>query len=208
MQLHEIKRNKPNKKKKRIGRGGKKGTYSGKGMKGQKSRAGGTPRPVLRDIVKKFPKRRGYRFNSIQVKPVTLSLETIDKHFIKDEIVSPVTLRKKNLIGKSDRKVKILGDGDIEFGLTFEGYITFSDSAKKKIEKAGGKIDTKAKFRSTLPKAERPKKIKKSKAAPKKEIKIEKTAKKSVAKKEMKVLRQVQDKPEKEKKTITKTEKK
>jgi len=161
MQLHEIKKNESNKKKKRIGRGGKKGTYSGKGMKGQKSRAGGTPRPALRDIVKKFPKRRGYRFSSVQEKPVVLSLELIDKHFSKNEVVSPITLNKKGLIGKNDKKVKILGDGDVEFALTFEGYITFSSQAREKIEKAGGKIDTKAKFRSTLPKAERPKRVKK-----------------------------------------------
>lgn len=61
MQLHQIKPSHKLKTKKRIGRGGKKGTYSGKGMKGQKSRAGAKIRPELRDFIKKIPKVRGYK---------------------------------------------------------------------------------------------------------------------------------------------------
>jgi large subunit ribosomal protein L15 len=60
MQLHQIKSSKK-RPKKRIGRGGKKGTYCGKGMKGQKSRAGAKIRPELRDFIKKIPKTRGYK---------------------------------------------------------------------------------------------------------------------------------------------------
>jgi len=60
MQLHQIKSSKK-RLKKRIGRGGKKGTYCGKGMKGQKSRAGAKIRPELRDFIKKIPKVRGYK---------------------------------------------------------------------------------------------------------------------------------------------------
>lgn len=62
MQLHDIQPKSRRKKKKRIGRGGKKGTYCGKGVKGQKSRAGAKIRPELRDLVKKVPKLKGYRF--------------------------------------------------------------------------------------------------------------------------------------------------
>src|SRR4030043_532865 len=47
------------KKKKRVGRGGKRGTYSGKGIKGQKSRAGRKMVPVIRELIKKYPKLRG-----------------------------------------------------------------------------------------------------------------------------------------------------
>lgn len=64
MQLYQIKSSTKNKKKKRIGRGGKKGTYSGKGKKGQRSRAGAKIRPELRDLVKKIPKLRGYKFKT------------------------------------------------------------------------------------------------------------------------------------------------
>jgi large subunit ribosomal protein L15 len=59
MQLHEIQPCQKQKTKKRIGRGGKRGTYSGKGMKGQKSRAGAKIRPEVRDLIKKTPKLRG-----------------------------------------------------------------------------------------------------------------------------------------------------
>ncbi|KKU11931.1 MAG: hypothetical protein UX16_C0001G0027 [Parcubacteria group bacterium GW2011_GWB1_45_7] len=59
MQLHELKPTTVNKGKKRIGRGGKRGTYSGKGMKGQKSRAGRRIRPAIRDLMQRTPKLRG-----------------------------------------------------------------------------------------------------------------------------------------------------
>lgn len=59
MQLHEIHPTHKLKGKKRIGRGGKRGTYSGKGIKGQNSRAGAKVRPEMRDVIKKTPKLRG-----------------------------------------------------------------------------------------------------------------------------------------------------
>ncbi|MDD5552006.1 MAG: hypothetical protein PHI88_02520 [Candidatus Pacebacteria bacterium] len=62
MQLHEIRPIHKLKQKKRVGRGGKKGTYCGRGVKGQKARAGAKIRPELRDLVKKIPKLRGYKF--------------------------------------------------------------------------------------------------------------------------------------------------
>lgn len=61
MQLHKIKPENKLKKSKRVGRGGKRGNYSGKGIKGQKSRAGAKVRPEIRDMIKKIPKRRGYK---------------------------------------------------------------------------------------------------------------------------------------------------
>jgi len=59
MQLHEVKPTTINKSKKRIGRGGKRGTYSGRGIKGQKSRAGRKIRPAVRDLMQRTPKLRG-----------------------------------------------------------------------------------------------------------------------------------------------------
>lgn len=59
MQLHEVVPIHKNKSKKRIGRGGKRGTYSGRGMKGQKSRAGHKIRPAIRDLIQRTPKLRG-----------------------------------------------------------------------------------------------------------------------------------------------------
>ena len=62
MQLHDLKPNYKSKEKKRVGRGGKKGTYSGKGMKGQKSRAGRKLEPPVRGLIKRYHKLRGYKF--------------------------------------------------------------------------------------------------------------------------------------------------
>ena len=85
MQIHNLKN--PNKKrKKRIGRGGKRGTYSGKGMKGQKSRAGHRIRPQLRDIIKKIPKRRGYRMQTPPERTATVNVGELDKKFGDGEI--------------------------------------------------------------------------------------------------------------------------
>lgn len=61
MQLHTLARIHPLKSKKRIGRGGKRGTYSGKGVKGQSSRAGRKIRPGTRDLIQQIPKLRGAR---------------------------------------------------------------------------------------------------------------------------------------------------
>ena len=66
MQTHNIKRKNPNYKSARVGRGGKRGKTSGRGTKGQNARAGRKKRPEMRDIIKKLPKLRGYRFNTIK----------------------------------------------------------------------------------------------------------------------------------------------
>lgn len=60
MQLHELQSLHPNKKEKRVGRGGKRGTYSGRGVKGQSSRAGHRIRPAERDLIQRMPKLRGF----------------------------------------------------------------------------------------------------------------------------------------------------
>ncbi len=101
MQLHEVKPKHKIKKRKRIGRGGKRGTYSGRGIKGQKSRAGGKLRPEMRDIIKKIPKKRGYRFKSIREKAQIVNLESLEKHFSKEPaIITPELLLKAGLIRK------------------------------------------------------------------------------------------------------------
>ncbi|OGI73105.1 hypothetical protein A3D42_02165 [Candidatus Nomurabacteria bacterium RIFCSPHIGHO2_02_FULL_41_18] len=66
MQIHDLKRSHKNKKDRMVGRGGKHAKTSGRGGKGQTARAGNKRRPELRDIIKKLPKNRGYRFKSAQ----------------------------------------------------------------------------------------------------------------------------------------------
>jgi ribosomal protein L15 len=74
MQKHNLKRAHKNKKDRMVGRGGKHAKTSGRGGKGQTARAGNKRRPELRDIIKKLPKNRGYRFNSVR-QDIVLSKE-------------------------------------------------------------------------------------------------------------------------------------
>ena len=122
MQLHQIKPRHKLKKKKRIGRGGKRGTYSGRGIKGQKARAGAKIRPEIRDFIKKIPKKRGYRFKA-KSKPKIVNLKDLEKNFKEGEVVSPETLLKKGLIDKVKGRtpeVKILGEGKLSKNLEFK----------------------------------------------------------------------------------------
>lgn len=152
MQLHQLVSKTKNKKRKRVGRGGKRGTFSGHGSKGQKSRAGTRIRPGFRGgdnpIWKLFPKKRGAtkkvdikhrRFQVGQIKPVIVNLDVLNSSFQDNETVSPKILVKKGIIGKSKKNVKVLGDGELSKKLIFSG-LKFSKSASDKILKAGSVI--------------------------------------------------------------------
>lgn len=140
MQLHDLPGKK--KQKKRVGRGGKRGTYSGRGIKGQKARAGRRIRPQLRDVLKKIPKRRGYRFRVFRKKPSVVNTGILERHFEVGAIISPKTLVEKGLVSavrKQLPRVKLLGSGTLTKKLLVE-HCQVSQSAKEKIEKAGGSI--------------------------------------------------------------------
>lgn len=144
MQLNQIKPIHRPKKAKRVGRGGKKGTYCGRGIKGQKSRAGRKLKPIIKELIKRYPKLRGYRgkFKGEKEELVILNLENLEKKFEDSEIVSPKTLLEKKLISKIKGrvpKVKILGKGEIKKKIIVENCLV-SKQAKEKIEKAGGEI--------------------------------------------------------------------
>ncbi len=139
MQIHELKPKTKNKTKKRIGRGGKRGTYSGKGMKGQKSRAGAKMAPIARELIKRYPKLRGYNFSPLK-KDFTINISLIDKFFTENEVVTPQVLAKKGLIGKSKKlPIKILGNGNISKKIIIRNC-SVSAKAKEIIENAGGKV--------------------------------------------------------------------
>jgi len=143
MQIHQIKPTIKLKKKKRIGRGGKKGTYSGKGIKGQKSRAGKKLVPVVRGIIKKYHKLKGYRFNGINKEKIaTINLTLLNNKFNNNEIISPGVLVEKRLIRKINGKiplVKILGNGNLTKTFIFKDC-KFSKSAEEKIKKIENNI--------------------------------------------------------------------
>ena len=140
MQIHQLKI-KFQKKKRRIGRGGKKGTYSGRGIKGQKSRSGTKINPIFEGgrstLIEHLPKSRGYK--SIFPKNQIITLEKISRLFDEGAVINPQTLREKRLIRKIKVPVKILGSGKFTKKLTIEKCLV-STSAKEKIEAAGGKI--------------------------------------------------------------------
>lgn len=125
---------------KRVGRGGKRGTYSGRGLKGQRARSGGkagTLRRGLKQLVERTHKLSG--FKSIHPKPYIVSLDALERRFEDGDKVNPSTLLKKGLIQNTERKVKILSNGDLKKKLVVENCLA-SESAKKIIEKAGGSI--------------------------------------------------------------------
>lgn len=142
MQLHQIRPIHKQKKQKRIGHGGKHGTHSGRGVKGQKSRSSRRMKPIIRELIKKYPKLRGYKFKSHKLKPVIINLDILEKKFGPEEKISPQTLLEKRLIRKIKGrvpKVKILGTGEIKKPLTIEDC-QVSKGAEERIKKAGGKI--------------------------------------------------------------------
>jgi len=142
MQLHQLKSIHKRKKQKRIGRGGKRGTYSGRGIKGQKTRAGRKMVPPIRQLIKRYPKLRGYRFKSRKKKPAIINIKDLDKVFKKGDLISPQVLIEKRLIRKIKGmlpEVKILAQGNLTKKLIVKGC-QLSEKAKEKIKKAGGEI--------------------------------------------------------------------
>ena len=155
MDLSQLKSNTLRKSRKRVGRGGKRGTYSGKGTKGQKSRAGAGVKPGFRGgdnlLWQLFPKQRGasskpggsgihvkHRFYQLRhSKPVVFNLGYFNQ--FDDQVITPEFLQEKGFIGKNKKAVKVLGGGDIKKKINFEGF-EFSKSAKDKVIKAGGTI--------------------------------------------------------------------
>lgn len=142
MQIHQIKKIHRPKDKKRVGRGGKKGTYSGKGVKGQKSRAGRKMQPMMRELFKRFPKLSGYR-QEIKVNPKKgVDVLVLEKKFETGTKITPLVLLERKIIHNIKGRipvVKILGRGEVTKKF-FIADCQSSKGAKAKIEKAGGSI--------------------------------------------------------------------
>ncbi len=137
MQLHQLRRKTENKRKHvRVGRGGKRGTTSGKGTKGQKARSGHRIRPAVRDLIQRLPKLRGYANKPTTTEAFAINVGKLETLGLST--VSHAELLKAGLISRKTI-VKILGDGDLTKKITVEG-LKVSESAKKKIEAAGGKV--------------------------------------------------------------------
>jgi large subunit ribosomal protein L15 len=146
MQLHQIKPIHKSKKTKRVGRGGVHGSHCGHGTKGQRGRAGRRFKPVIRELIKRYPKLRGYRqkirIQKAKLETVVLNIEILEKRFAAGDKVNPQTLLEKKIIDKIEGrmpKVKILGKGEITKALAVEDC-KVSKPAKEAIEKAGGTV--------------------------------------------------------------------
>ena len=131
-------------KKKRVGRGDGSGhgTYSGRGVKGQKSRSGGGVRLGFEGgqlpLIKRLPRKRGFtnifkvEYNIVNVGKLAI--------FSPGTEVTPKELLEAGLISARERPTKILGQGDIKHPLLVRAD-KFSSSAEKKILAAGGKTE-------------------------------------------------------------------
>jgi len=158
---------------KRVGRGlgSGKGRYSGRGLKGQKSRAGshkmragfeGGQMPTYM----RLPKQRGNTSkDAMPVGPFRtftqgVNLRDLEARFDAGAEVTPEALKELGLIRSLRRDVKILGYGDLTKKLTVSAH-RFSATAREKIEAAGGTITLLREPKERKPKrrAERPRPV-------------------------------------------------
>jgi large subunit ribosomal protein L15 len=152
LNLHTLKPAQARKDRKRVGRGlgSGKGRYSGRGIKGQKSRSGSHKMPAgfeggQMPIDMRLGKLRGN--TSADAMPIgpfrtysqPVNLRDLEDRFAAGEDVTPETLKAKRLIRKVSVDVKVLGIGDLSKALSVSAH-GFSKTAKEKIEKAGGTV--------------------------------------------------------------------
>ena len=127
--------------KKRVGRGNASGhgTYSTKGLKGQKARSGGKIRRGFEGgqlpLIKRMPSKRGFN-NIFKVEYQVVNVDRLNV-FEPDSEVTTATLRQAGIIKSLQMPVKILGEGQLSRRLRVEAN-KFSASAVTKIEAAGG----------------------------------------------------------------------
>lgn len=136
LSLNTIKKTKGSSKKiKRVGRGNASGhgTYSTRGLKGQKSRSGvsGLKRLGMKKQLLAIPKVRG--FKSSKPKNQVVSVKAINKYFKDGEVVSAESLFAKKLINSASLPVKILGKEKLSVKVTLE-RINTSASVKSQIK--------------------------------------------------------------------------
>jgi large subunit ribosomal protein L15 len=144
--LHDLKPNRgATKAKKRIGRGigSGNGQTAGKGVKGQKARTGhhgaipgfeGGQMPMQRRLPK-----RGFK-NFFRVEAFPINVGALALRFDGSTVVDIEAMKKAGIVPKTAPKVKILGEGEVKGKLTVRAH-AFSESAKAKLEQAGGSAE-------------------------------------------------------------------
>jgi len=131
------------KKRKRIGRGTGSGVgkTSGRGHKGQGSRAGHSQHPTFQGgampMIRRIPKR-GFN-NKWALKVGEVNISDLEANFNAGDEVTPELLREKDLANYRYDVLKVLGAGELTKKLTVTAH-RFSAAAREKIEKAGGTV--------------------------------------------------------------------
>jgi large subunit ribosomal protein L15 len=117
------------------------GKTSGKGHKGQKARSGGSLRLGFEGgqmpLIRRLPKR-GFNNAAFHKQYAIVNLNDLDE-FKAGTVVNEQLLRESKLVRGDVAGIKVLGGGELKHALKIEAD-KVSDSAKAKIEKAGGTI--------------------------------------------------------------------
>ncbi len=128
---------------KRVGRGdGSRGTYSGRGLKGQKSRSGYSRKPGFEGgqlpLIKRLPRKRGFT-NIFRIEYTIVSLDKLNVFSAGSEVTAE-KLVAAGLVKSLRKPIKILADGQIKHALVVK-VNKFSATAKAQIEAAGGQAE-------------------------------------------------------------------
>ena len=132
-------------KRKRVGRGNAsgKGTYSGRGLKGQRSRAGRDYNAVfeggMMSMFRTLPRRGGFK-NRFRVEATPINVADLSRRFEAGSTVDAEALAAAGLLKKASERFKVLAGGEIERALTVR-VERISAAAKAKIEAAGGSVE-------------------------------------------------------------------
>ncbi len=102
----------------------------------------GASQPRIREVLKRYPKLRGYRFSPVGKTPQIVNTGKLEKEFQQGDQVTVEVLCQKRLtrtIKGKKPEVKILSGGKLTKALHIVGCLV-SESAKKSIEQAGGSV--------------------------------------------------------------------
>jgi large subunit ribosomal protein L15 len=151
LNLSNLKPSQPRKGRKRVGRGlgSGKGRYSGRGIKGQKSRSGSHKMRAgfeggQNPLYMRLGKQRGGSADAMAVGPhrtstAPVNVATLEERFEAGADVTPETLVEKGVLKNTKTDVKILGNGDLKKKLSITAHAV-SASAREKVEAAGGTV--------------------------------------------------------------------
>ncbi len=145
MQPHQVRPLHNRQSRKRIGRGGGSGTgtYAGRGLKGQKSRAGGGVRPGFEGgqnpQIKGLPMLRGFK-NRFRIEYQVVNLDRLSGLPANVTEVTPALLEQHGLVRSASKPIKLLGQGEPDRPLQVQA-VKLSKAARSKIEAAGGRVE-------------------------------------------------------------------